>query len=159
MTSSLHVRRVAQIREIVEGQTAQAAEAMLLLRPRWRTAEAVVDFIDTRLRPAGYRLVGAFEQSSGAAVSIIGFRELWSTAFGYHMYIDDVSTLETARGNVFTDELLRWVIAEAKRHHCEAVHLDSGVGSDRAAAHRLYMRNRLRISAHHFSLEMPLYEY
>jgi GNAT superfamily N-acetyltransferase len=70
------------------------------------------------------------------------------------MYIDDVSTLETARGNGFADELMRWVIAEAKRRQCTEVHLDSGVGSDRAPAHRLYMRNRLRISAHHFSLEV-----
>jgi GNAT superfamily N-acetyltransferase len=146
------LQSVAQIREIMEGETAQAAEAMLLLRPRWKTADAVIDFIDTKLRPTGYRLVGAFEHSSGAAVSIVGFRELSSTALGYYMYIDDVSTLETARGNGFADELLRWVIADAKRRQCEGVHLDSGVGSDRAAAHRLYMRNRLRISAHHFSL-------
>jgi GNAT superfamily N-acetyltransferase len=145
---------VAQIREIIEGQTAQAVEAMLVLRPRWKTADAVIDFIDTKLRPTGYRLVGAFEHSSGAASSIIGFRELWSTAHGHYMYIDDVSTLETARGNGLADELIRWVIAEAKRRQCDGVHLDSGVGSDRAAAHRLYMRNHMRISAHHFSLEV-----
>jgi ribosomal protein S18 acetylase RimI-like enzyme len=145
---------VAQIREIIEGQTAQAVEAMLLLRPRWKTADAVIDFIDSKLRPTGYRLVGAFEHSSGAASSIIGFRELWSTAHGHYMYIDDVSTLETARGNGLADELIRWVIADANRRQCDGVHLDSGVGSDRAAAHRLYMRNHMRISAHHFSLEV-----
>ena len=145
---------MAQIREIIEGQTPQAVEAMLLLRPRWKTADAVIDFIDNQLRPTGYRLVGAFDNSSGAALSIIGFRELWSTAHGLYMYIDDVSTLETARGNGFADELIRWVIAEAKRHRCDGIHLDSGVGSDRAAAHRLYMRNQMRISAHHFSLEV-----
>jgi GNAT superfamily N-acetyltransferase len=145
---------MALIREISEGETAQAAEAMLLLRPRWKTADAVIDVIDTKLRPTGYRLVGVFEHSSGAALSIIGFRELWSTAHGHYMYIDDVSTLETARGNGFADELMWWVIAEAKHRECDGVHLDSGVGSDRATAHRLYMRNRLRISAHHFSLEV-----
>jgi ribosomal protein S18 acetylase RimI-like enzyme len=145
---------VAHIREIIEGQTQQAVEAMLLLRPRWKTADAVIDFIDTKLRPTGYRLVGAFEHSSGAASSIIGFRELWSTAHGHYMYIDDVSTLETARGNGFADELIRWVVGDAKRRRCDGVHLDSGVGSDRAAAHRLYMRNHMRISAHHFSLEV-----
>lgn len=147
---------MAQIREIREGQTAQAAEAMLVLRPRWKTADAVIDFIDTRLRPTGYRLVGAFAQSSGTAVSVVGFRELWSTAWGHYMYIDDVSTLETARGKGLADEVLRWVIADAKRRQCEGVHLDSGVERDRAAAHRLYMRNRLRISAHHFSLEFDI---
>jgi len=145
---------VAVIREIMEGETAQGAEALLLLRPRWKTVDAVIDLIDTKLRPTGYRLVGAFEHSSGVASSIIGFRELWSTAHGLYMYIDDVSTLETARGNGFADELIRWVIAEAKRRRCDGVHLDSGVGSDRAAAHRLYMRNQMRISAHHFSLEV-----
>ena len=145
---------MAHIREIVEGQTAEAVEAILLLRPRWKTADAVIDFIDSQLRPTGYRLVGAFEHSSGAASSIIGFRELWSTAHGHYMYIDDVSTLETARGNGFADELIQWVIADAKRRQCDGVHLDSGVGSDRAAAHRLYMRNHMRISAHHFSLEV-----
>jgi GNAT superfamily N-acetyltransferase len=145
---------VAHISEIIEGKTAQAVEAMLLLRPRWRTADAVIDFIDTKLRATGYRLVGAFEHSSGTASSIIGFRELWSTAQGHHIYIDDVSTLEASRGNGYADELLQWVIADAKRRQCEGVHLDSGVGIDRAAAHRLYMRNRMRISAHHFSRDV-----
>ncbi|WP_343571396.1 GNAT family N-acetyltransferase [Mycobacterium sp.] len=144
---------MAQIREIMEGENAEAAEAMLVLRPRWKTADAVIDFIDTRLRPTGYRLAGVFQDSSDGAVSVVGFRELWSTAWGHYMYIDDVSTLEAARGNGSADELMRWVIADAKRRQCEGVHLDSGVGSDRAAAHRLYMRNHLQISAHHFSLE------
>lgn len=143
-----------QIREIMEGETAQAAAGIMSLRPRWETVDAVIDFIDTKLRPTGYRLVGAFDKSSGVAVSIVGFREMWSTAWGHYMYIDDLSTLETARGNGFAEELIQWVIADAKRRQCEEVHLDSGVGSDRAAAHRLYMRNRLRISAHHFSLEV-----
>ena len=57
------LQSVAQIREIMEGETAQAAEAMLLLRPRWKTADAVIDFIDTKLRPTGYRLVGGVEHS------------------------------------------------------------------------------------------------
>ena len=33
------LQSVAQIREIMKGETAQAAEAMLLLRPRWKTAD------------------------------------------------------------------------------------------------------------------------
>ena len=61
MTPPFRVRRAAQVREVMEGETTQAAEAMLLLRPRWRTADAVIDFIDTKLRPTGYRLVGTGE--------------------------------------------------------------------------------------------------
>lgn len=106
---------MAHIREIIEGETAQAVNALLVLRPRWKTPDAVVDFVDTKLRPTGYRLVGAFEHSFGAAVSIVGLRELWSTALGHYMYIDDLSTLARARGNGFANELLRWVIADARR--------------------------------------------
>lgn len=141
-----------EVREIPSGQTAEIAEAMLALRPRWKTVEAVVEFIDNRLRPNGYRLAGAFEPASGASVSVAGFRELWSAAWGHYLYIDDVSTLPAARGRGYADALMRWVIDDAKSRGCEAVHLDSGVGSDRAAAHRLYMRHRLQISAHHFWL-------
>jgi hypothetical protein len=36
----------------------QAAAAMLALRPRWKTSSALVEFIDFRLRPIGYRVAG-----------------------------------------------------------------------------------------------------
>lgn len=81
-------RGVVWMREIPEGATAQAAEAFLLLRPRRQTADAVIDLVDTRLRPAGYRVVGAFEDAPDGSVSVVGFRELWSTAWGHCMYVD-----------------------------------------------------------------------
>src|SRR5258708_27999720 len=73
------LQSVAQIHEIMEGETAQAAEAMLLLRPRWKTADAVIDLIDTKLRPTGYRLIAAAEHSPAAAVIITALRGAWST--------------------------------------------------------------------------------
>jgi hypothetical protein len=76
---------MADVVEIVQGQTFEAAEALLLLRPRWTTTAAVTDFVDTQLRPMGYRLVGAFERPGERAASVVGFRELWSTAWGHYM--------------------------------------------------------------------------
>ena len=141
---------MADIREISPSDTAQIAEAILELRPRWKTEAALVDFIDGTLRPTGYRLVGAFEPGSDTAAAALGFRRLASTAWGWYLYVDDLSTLPRARGRGLADALLQWVAEEARRSDCEAIHLDSGVGADRAPAHRLYMRHRLRISAHHF---------
>jgi GNAT superfamily N-acetyltransferase len=141
------------IRELPEGQTNLAAAAMLALRPRWDTTEAITKLIDMRLRFDGYRLAGGFDDTHDYAVSAIGFREMRNTAWGHHLYVDDLSTLPEARGQGHADRLLNWVIAEAKRLGCEAVHLDSGVGPERFAAHRLYMRNHLAITAHHFTLE------
>ncbi len=127
---------------------------MLTLRPRWKTADAVANFIDNHLRPAGYRLAGTFEDDPHSAVSVIGFRERWATAYGHYLYVDDLSTVVEARGRGHADALMQWAIAEALQLNCEALHLDSSVGSDRAPAHRLYMRNHLRITAHHFAVEL-----
>ncbi|WP_433658417.1 GNAT family N-acetyltransferase [Nocardia sp. CA-128927] len=66
--------------------------------------------------------------------------------------MDDLITAATARGHGHADLLMTWAKQEAQRLNCEGVHLDSGVGPDRAAAHRLYMRHHLRISAHHFTV-------
>lgn len=140
------------IEEIPPGQTSRASAALLALRPRWETAAALADFIDTRLRPVGYRLAGVLE--GGQALSVIGFREVHATAWGHYLYVDDLSTLPEARGRGHGNELMDWVFDEARRLGCEAVHLDSGVGADRAAAHRLYMRRHMRISAHHFTAEL-----
>ncbi|UGT43837.1 GNAT family N-acetyltransferase [Nocardia yamanashiensis] len=144
---------MTEIRELPEGRTDLAAAALLELRPRWST-DTLVELIDERLRPAGYRLVGGFDGAHEFAVAALGFREAFNTAWGHHVYVDDVSTLPEARGHGHAEALLTWVIAEARRLGCEAVHLDSGVGAQRAAAHRLYMRNHFAITSHHFTLEL-----
>ncbi|WP_345432665.1 GNAT family N-acetyltransferase [Actinoallomurus vinaceus] len=146
---------MTEVREIPEGQTKLAAPAMLALRPRWETVDAVVDLIDTRLRPVGYRLVGAFDDDDhDFAASVIGFRVAWTSAWGQYLYVDDLSTLPEARGRGHADRLLSWVEVEARRLGCEALHLDSGVSPDRAPAHRLYMRHNLAITAHHFTVAL-----
>jgi hypothetical protein len=53
-----------EVREIPVGFTHQAAEAMLVLRPRWKSTATLVDLVDTKLRPSGYRLIGVFPGSS-----------------------------------------------------------------------------------------------
>jgi hypothetical protein len=88
---------VIEVREIQLGGTVQAAPAMLELRPRWETAEALVDFIDDALRPAGYRIVGVFGDRESEALAVAGFREVRSLAWGHYLYVDDVSTVPAAR--------------------------------------------------------------
>ena len=139
-----------EVREIQENETERGALAMLELRPRWQTTAALIDFIDNSLRPAGYRLVGVFEGAEPDAVAAAGFREVRALAWGHYLYVDDVSTLPAARRRGCGERLMGWLSEEAARLGCEGLHLDSGVAVDRAAAHRLYMRHGLRISAHHF---------
>jgi GNAT superfamily N-acetyltransferase len=127
---------------------------MLELRPNAGSREQFVETVNRRQRPEGYRLVAAFEDGHEPAAAIAGFRTGHFQAWGYAMYIDDLSTRAPFRGRGHGGALMDWLIAEARRLGCSQLHLDSGVGPDRQAAHRLYMNKRMRISAHHFAMEL-----
>lgn len=124
---------------------------MRVLRPQLTDAAAFVDQVDGVQRAQGYRLVGAFEDDDEDAVAVAGFREITNLAWGRHMYIDDLSTLPAARGRGHGRALLDWVDAVAEAAGMPLVDLDSGVGENRQAAHRLYFNAGYRISSYHFN--------
>jgi GNAT superfamily N-acetyltransferase len=65
--------------------------------------------------------------------------------------VDDLLTLPDSRRRDYGRQLLDWLLEEAGRLGCDQVHLDSGVGIDRADAHRLHMNAGLVVSVHHFA--------
>lgn len=136
--------------EIVPPDTRFAFAAMRELRPNVTTVEAFVEQVDIVQRPAGYRLVGAFDGNAGEAAAAAGFRVSTSLSWGRFLYVDDLSTRETARGRGLARQLLDWLHEEAARLGCGQVHLDSGVGPHRQDAHRLYQKAQYSIAAHHF---------
>jgi GNAT superfamily N-acetyltransferase len=111
-----------------------------------------VQRIDDVQRPEGYRLAGAFDESGPDAVAVAGFRIAHNLAWGKRfLYLDDLSTLPAARGRGHARALLDWLLEEARRQQCRQFHLDSGVGHERADAHRLYFNAGLEIVGHHFA--------
>jgi len=139
------------IQEIHAPSSHLAYKAMLELRPNIGPELAFADRVDNVLRPEGYRLVGFFVKDDLYAAAVAGFRVAHMLAWGHAMYIDDLGTRDEHRRQGFAGQLMDWLIDEAKRLHLDEVHLDSGVGPDRADAHRLYFNKRMRISAFHFS--------
>lgn len=139
------------VREIPPGAAASGFDAMRELRPTIADSHRFGGLVDATLRTQGYRLVGAFVDGSPTAAAVIGFREVTMLAYGRMLYVDDLSTLPTARRHGLARTLLMWVFDEAHRLGCDQVHLDSGLGSTRADAHRLYLNTGLQISAFHFS--------
>jgi GNAT superfamily N-acetyltransferase len=117
----------------------------------------VVARIDEVQRPEGYRLLAVLPEepsgtgAGGEAVAVAGFRRLSNLAWGDVVYVDDLVTRATARGRGLASALLSAVDDEARRLGAAAVHLDSGHGPDRAAAHRAYLRHGYRLSSHHLS--------
>jgi GNAT superfamily N-acetyltransferase len=139
------------IRELLAAETGTAFEVIRELRPNLGDEQAFVEQVNQRQRPAGYRLVAAFEEEAPHPAAVAGFRIAHSLAWGHHLYVDDLSTKPSQRRRGHAQALLAWLVEEGKRLKCDQLHLDSGVGIDRAAAHRLYLNSGLVISAHHFA--------
>jgi GNAT superfamily N-acetyltransferase len=141
----------AELHEIAPADTALAFPAMRALRPHFADEAAFVERVDKVQRPEGYRLVGVFEDGTGHAVAVAGFRVGHMLAWGRFLYVDDLSTLPEARRRGYGRQLLEWLAGEAERIGCEQLHLDSGVGPTRTEAHRLYFNTGLEITSFHFA--------
>jgi ribosomal protein S18 acetylase RimI-like enzyme len=94
------------LREIVPPNTGLAFAAMRELRTHLTSLEDFVEQIDGVQRPTGYRLVGVLPDDGTDAVAVAGFRLSTSLSWGRHVYIDDLSTMSSARRRGFAGELL-----------------------------------------------------
>jgi GNAT superfamily N-acetyltransferase len=141
---------VPEVRELQVDESHRAAAALLELRPRFESRERIISQIDAQ-RATGYRVVGSFEDDDEDAASVAGFRIAHNLAWGRFLYVDDLVTRAALRGRGHADAVMGWVQREARRQGCGELHLDSGVGPDRADAHRFYFRHGLRIASYHFA--------
>jgi GNAT superfamily N-acetyltransferase len=144
---------VAEVRELQAGESHLAAAALLELRPHVASAGELATRIDAQ-RSDGYRVIASFESSDPDAAAVAGFRVGETLAWGRFLYVDDLVTRAASRGRGHADALVAWMVAEARREGCDQLHLDSGVGPDRADAHRFYFRHAMRISSYHFAREL-----
>lgn len=103
-----------------------------------------------RQEQEGYRLIRLVD--AGVVRAASGFRLGESLAWGKYLYIDDLVTDELERSQGYGQRLFDWLLDFARAEGCEQVHLDSGV--QRFGAHRFYLRNRMDISSHHFTLTL-----
>ena len=142
-----------EVRELPAGETARAARALQELRPHLGDAAALAARIDEVQRPQGYRLAGSFEAGADEASAAAGFRVVEMLAWGRALYVDDLVTLPGNRGRGHADALFAWLDEESRRLGCDQLHLDSGVGPERADAHRFYFRHGMRIVSYHFARE------
>lgn len=143
-----------EIRELAQGETHLAHRAMLALRPAIGEPEQFANHIDQVQREAGYRLVAAVAAPGEQALAVAGFRPIHNLAWGFTLYVDDLSTHPEGRRRGLAGRLIDWLIEEATRLECDQLHLDSGVGPTRSDAHRLYLNHGLAITSHHFAREL-----
>ena len=120
-------------------------EVMRQLRPNI-PADEYVRTIKRMMQTDGYHLAAVYEH--GIVRAVAGYRFMEMLYCGRILYVDDLNTDENARSKGHGRVLMEWLKAEAKKHDCSQLHLDSGV--QRESAHRFYFRERLTINAYHF---------
>lgn len=98
----------------------------------------------------GYRIVAV--RAGEQVLSAAGYRFADFLAWGKVLYVDDLTTLESSRGQGHGGALLDWLIDQARDQGCNAVHLDSG--HHRHAAHQLYLNKGFVLSSHHLALAL-----
>ncbi len=117
-----------------------------------RTALAEADFVAQvrRIERSGFIL--ACVEDAGAVKAVAGFRIMENLVNGKFMYVDDLVTDSHERSRGHGQLLFDWLIDRARSSGCDQLTLDSGV--QRFDAHRFYLRNRMAITSHHFSLAL-----
>lgn len=121
---------------------------MAELRPHL-TREEFIGRVKRQGRHAGYRLAYLID---GEVKAVAGFRVTESLAWGRFMRVDDLVAKCGERSKGYGGALFDWLVAHARGEGCEQLHLDSRV--HRFDAHRFYLRKRMAIEAHHFSVEL-----
>jgi GNAT superfamily N-acetyltransferase len=131
-----------------EEDIAKCWDVLYVLRPHLVREK----FVDTVQEMMGQGYVLIFIEKEGRAVAAAGYRYLLYLFYGRHYYINDLSTLESERGNGYAGMLIDYIVEEARKKNLEAVTLDSGY--TRNAAHRLYLNKGFILAAHHFSKKL-----
>lgn len=115
------------------------------LRPKLDAATFVADV--RRMQEGGY-LIASLRDPDVRAVAGYRYYEMFAT--GKTLYVDDLVTGEEHRSSGYGQHLLDWLKAEATRHGCNFLTLDSG--NKRTGAHRFYRRQGMEDIALHFAI-------
>ena len=85
-------------------------------------------------REQGYRLFGSYD--AGELVAVAGVAKRYNFYSGPHLFVYDLVTHESRRGEGFGTGLLEHIHERARSDGCDHVALESGLWRERA--HRLY---------------------
>lgn len=141
----------AEIKELDFGEVQKVKECFLVfvhLRPHLTEEEFMRQLV--LQKEEGYRVV--YVELNGQVVAASGYRLAHFLAWGKVLYIDDLITHPEAKRQGHGGFLLDWLLARARAHGCDEVHLDTG--HHRHDAHRLYLNKGFVLSSHHMSVRL-----
>ena len=144
--------RGMEIVEILPGDPRLASEVLPVLNQlRHELTAGAFATVYEEGYPQGLRFTAAYDE--GRCLGVAGWRLVACTSALRKLYIDDLVTAATDRSQGVGAELLAYLWERAHRAGCTVLDLDSGV--QRSGAHRFYMRERMAVTAFHFSRPLP----
>jgi GNAT superfamily N-acetyltransferase len=98
----------------------------------------------------GFRLV--YASGGGEIRAVGGFRVAEWLAGGKYLEIEDLVARDGERSKGYGGEIFDWLVDYARAENCEQLRLVSHVV--RFGAHRFYLRRKMNIEAHYFSMRL-----
>lgn len=124
-------------------------DVMAQLRPHI-SREDFLPRVRHQMRDFGYQVAYVKDDDEVKAVAGIRISE-WLFG-GKYLEIDDLVSKDGERSKGYGGQLFDWIVEHARKENCNHVRLLSGV--QRFDAHRFYLRKRMNIEAHYFSLNL-----
>ncbi|HET7219846.1 MAG TPA: GNAT family N-acetyltransferase [Vicinamibacterales bacterium] len=94
---------------------------MSALRDRIRADTFVAEV--RRQQQDGYELIGGFDD--GRLVTLAGIRRSHTLSRGEHLFVDDLVTDESARGQGYGRQMIAWLVERARGEGIPRIYLDS----------------------------------
>jgi ribosomal protein S18 acetylase RimI-like enzyme len=127
----------------------QCWEVAFLLRPHLNK-DNWASMISEMMQHERYSLAGIMD--NGKFIAFAGYRIMTSLHSGNIIYIDDLCTLESYRGQGLASQLLKHVKAIAVSTNLDAVVLDTNFNNN--SAQKLYLKNGFELTAIHLSCDL-----
>ena len=124
-------------------------DVMSQLRPHIER-ESFLPRVKRQMNDFDYGLVCLKDDNEVKAVAGIRISE-WLHG-GKYLEIDDLVANDGERSKGYGGRLFDWIVDYAREQNCNHVRLLSGV--QRFDAHRFYLRRRMNIEAHYFSMDL-----
>ena len=133
--------------DLVVGDSRWDAAFPVLRQLRGHLTRPLLDEVLRDGYPQGLRFTAIFE--GGLCKAVAGWRLVTNASAIRKLYVDDLVTSDAERSRGYGHALLEELVRRADDLGCVQLDLDSGV--QRHDAHRFYLRERMDITAYHFT--------
>ncbi|WP_193087928.1 GNAT family N-acetyltransferase [Advenella sp. FME57] len=135
-----------------ETQIRAAFAVMQQLRPHLANAHDLLERVQRMQQNDGYRMLAIWNNTD--VIAVAGYRLQENLIYGPFLYVDDLVTLDTVRGQRCGAKLLQALQTIGIDAGCARLVLDTGLAN--SLAQRFYFRQGLLSTGLHFGMTLPI---